>query len=73
MSAREVNETHEYEASLLRFSVRQSINGGTDWNTLGMFMFRGDAELFLELMANDYEPHTLSVVEVGTQYRAVAS
>lgn len=66
---RALNEMHDYEACLLAWSVRQSINGGTDWYVLAMFERQSDAEAFMSLLSDDFEPGTLSVVEVGTAYR----
>ena len=63
------NASHDHEASMLAWSVRQSINGGTDFYTLAMFERQSDAEEFVSLFGDNFEPDALSVVEVGTAYR----
>lgn len=63
------NASHDYEASMLAWSVRQSINGGTDFYTLAMFETEVYARAFMAQIAAGYSDGSLSVVEVGTAYR----
>lgn len=69
----ERNGHHDYEMNMLEWIVVQPFNGATDWNTIGAFESRSDAEKWCEFCNANPASYNLGfpceVRYVGTAHR----